>query len=80
MRQYDSDVTYIKDQLLTKDKIIADLQVKLNLLQALTANLYQENQELLSDIKEVRNELSSIKHHECLIHNDTIASIWKPHS
>ena len=80
MRQQDSDLAHIKNELIIKGKIIDDLQVKLNLLQTLTANLYEEKEELLSDIKEVRKELNLLKHRECVLHSDSIASIWKPSS
>ena len=76
INQRDSDTAYIKDELITKGKIIEDLQVKVNLLQTLTSNLYQENQDIVSNMKEIRNELNSIQFRECVIHSDSVASIW----
>ena len=77
MRKHDSDAASIKNQLHASGKTMDDLQVKVNLLQSLTANLYAENQELLTAMKEVRSELSSLAHRECVIHSDNVASIWK---
>lgn len=73
VEQQDLDLAHVKSELSRKDKVIEDLQVKTNLLHTLIAELYQE-------LKEVREELNLIKHRECVIHSDSIASIWKPPS
>ena len=77
-QQQECDLAFMKNDLIIKGKTIEGLQIRLNLHQTLIADLYQEKEELLSDIKEVRDELNKLKHRECVLHSDTLASIWKP--
>lgn len=79
-QQQECDLAFMKNDLIIKGKAIEGLQIKLNLHQTLIADLYQEKEELLSDIKEVREELNKLKHRECVLHSDTLASIWRPSS
>ena len=80
IKQCDSDIADLKNQLLMIQKMIDEIQMKFILLHVLVGNLYDEQQEMLTHINEVRNELKSLKLHECVIHSNNTASIWKSSS
>ena len=76
-RQYDSDIARLKEEMKSKETILNDLETKCNLLHSLIGHLYHEKEVLVSEMKEMKDELNSLKHRECVLHSDTIASIWK---